>query len=194
MFNLQVNTNNFGPVNNQQQLSKALADSGSTFSVNVNAEWAVDYSSPGQVLDSHLKTLQIDFDKYSSLAIDSTGGIIAQIKQDQQVTLDGHTITLKAGDKVTLGYVTLANFNNPTGLEQNGDNLYAVSANSGEPTFEMPGSGNAGQLSPSNLEMSNVDLSEEIVNMIITQRGFQANSRIITTTDTMLEELVNLKR
>ena len=101
---------------------------------------------------------------------------------------------LKAGDKVTLGYVTLANFNNPTGLEKIGDNLYAVSANSGEPTFEMPGSGNAGQLSPSNLEMSNVDLSEEIVNMIITQRGFQANSRIITTTDTMLEELVNLKR
>ncbi len=194
MFNLQVNTNNFGPVNNQQQLSKALADSGSTFSVNVNAEWAVDYSSPGQVLESQLKTLQIDFDKYSSLAIDSTGGIIAQIKQDQQVTLDGHTITLKAGDKVTLGYVTLANFNNPTGLEKIGDNLYAVSANSGEPTFEMPGSGNAGQLSPSNLEMSNVDLSEEIVNMIITQRGFQANSRIITTTDTMLEELVNLKR
>ena len=122
------------------------------------------------------------------------GAIVAQLKQDQQITVDGQTINMEAGDKVVLGNVALANFNNPTGLEKIGDNLYSASTNSGLAVFNTPGSGSAGQLSPSNLEMSNVDLSEEIVNMIITQRGFQANSRVITTTDSMLEELVNLKR
>ncbi|MEA5058872.1 MAG: flagellar hook-basal body complex protein [Clostridia bacterium] len=177
---------------NNSVLSQRLADS--YFSLDVDSEWGVEYSSPGAVLEGALQTMKIDFDMYSDLAIDSKGAIVAQLKQDQQITVDGQTIKMVAGDKVVLGYIALANFNNPAGLEKMGDNLYAASANSGTPAFNMPGTGSAGQLSPSNLEMSNVDLSEEIVNMIITQRGFQANSRIITTTDTMLEELVNLKR
>ncbi len=180
------------PVANMQQLSEELSDS--SFSPEISMEWGVNYSSPSTVLESGLQTLTVDFDLYSSLAIDKNGAIIAQLAKDQQITVDGQTINLKMGDKVVLGYVPLANFNNPSGLEKIGDNLYDVSANSGDPNIGMPGTGNAGSLSPSNLEMSNVDLSEEIVNMIITQRGFQANSRIITTTDTMLEELVNLKR
>lgn len=188
-FTLSVGSN---VVANEQVLADMLKDS--EFSVNVESEWAVEYSSPGSVLQDSLQNLMIDFDMYGSLAIDSSGAVVAQLDQDTQVSVDGQLINMKAGDKVILGYVALANFNNPSGLEKTGDNLYSVSANSGEPAFMMPGTGNAGTLSPSNLEMSNVDLSEEIVNMIITQRGFQANSRIITTTDTMLEELVNLKR
>jgi len=188
-FTLSVGSN---VVANEQVLADMLKDS--EFSVNVESEWAVEYSSPGSVLQDSLQNLMIDFDMYGSLAIDSSGAVVAQLDQDTQVSVDGQLINKKAGDKVILGYVALANFNNPSGLEKTGDNLYSVSANSGEPAFMMPGTGNAGTLSPSNLEMSNVDLSEEIVNMIITQRGFQANSRIITTTDTMLEELVNLKR
>ena len=181
-------------VNNQQALSDALG--GSSFSLDITEGLGVEYAPPsGQVQEGRLETLKIDFDLYSSLAIDSTGAVVAQLQQDTQVQMDdGQIVNLAAGDKVVLGYVVLANFNNPTGLEKIGDNLYSVSANSGDPAYGMPGTGNAGSLSPSNLEMSNVDLSEEIVNMIITQRGFQANSRIITTTDTMLEELVNLKR
>ena len=190
--NFTLNIANNEVVANSEELSKKLQDS--YFSLNVDSEWGVEYASPGTVLESALQTMRIDFDMYSDLAIDSKGAIVAQLKQDQQVTVDGQTINMVAGDKVVLGYVALANFNNPSGLEKIGDNLYAASSNSGTPTFNMPGSGSAGSLSPSNLEMSNVDLSEEIVNMIITQRGFQANSRIITTTDTMLEELVNLKR
>lgn len=190
--NFTLNIANNEVVANSAALSEKLEQS--YFSLDVESEWGVEYSSPGTVLESALQTMNIDFDMYSDLAIDSKGAIVAQLKQDQQLTVDGQTINLAAGDKVVLGYISLANFNNPSGLEKIGDNLYAASANSGTPTFNMPGSGSAGALSPSNLEMSNVDLSEEIVNMIITQRGFQANSRIITTTDTMLEELVNLKR
>lgn len=200
--NFKISTTEFGNFTLSIANSEVLANNSvlsqrlgaSYFSLDVDSAWGVEYSSPGTVLESALQTMKIDFGLYSDLAIDSKGAIVAQLKQDQQINVDGQTINLAAGDKVVLGYVTLANFNNPAGLEKMGDNLYAASANSGLPAFNMPGTGSAGQLSPSNLEMSNVDLSEEIVNMIITQRGFQANSRIITTTDTMLEELVNLKR
>ena len=98
------------------------------------------------------------------------------------------------GDRVVLGHIALASFSNYDGLEKVGENLYAASQNSGKPMVVTPGSMGVGRLTPSSVEMSNVDLSEEMVNMITTQRGFQANSRIITTTDSMLEELVNLKR
>ena len=75
-----------------------------------------------------------------------------------------------------------------------GQNLYRNTVNSGDPVYNIPGSGGTGALNPGTLEMTNVDLANEFTDMIVTQRGFQANSRIITTTDQMLEELVNLKR
>lgn len=93
-----------------------------------------------------------------------------------------------------LGQIALATFGNPGGLTRVGSNLFEVSVNSGEPLIGVPGSGNRGTLYVGALEMSNVDLASEFTNMIITQRGFQANSRIITTSDEMLQELVNLKR
>jgi flagellar hook protein FlgE len=94
----------------------------------------------------------------------------------------------------TLGQIALANFGNPGGLTRSGSNLFEVSVNSGEPLIGTPGSGGRGTLYVGALEMSNVDLANEFTNMIITQRGFQANSRVITTSDEMLQELVNLKR
>jgi len=66
--------------------------------------------------------------------------------------------------------------------------------NSGNPAIGTSGTGGRGSITPGTLEMSNIDLADQFSKMIITQRGFQANSKIITTTDTMLEELVNLKR
>jgi flagellar hook protein FlgE len=90
--------------------------------------------------------------------------------------------------------VALATFGNPAGLIGRGNSLYALSNNCGEPEIESPGMGRAGAVSPSSLEMSNVDLSEEFTDMIVTQRGFQANSRVITASDEMLQELVNMKR
>jgi len=75
-----------------------------------------------------------------------------------------------------------------------GENNYVASNNSGQAQIGTAGSGGRGDISPGKIEMSNVDLSQEFTDMIVTQRGFQANSRIITVSDEMLQELVNLKR
>ena len=95
-----------------------------------------------------------------------------------------------------VGQIAVAKFANAAGLEKAGDNLYQATLNSGE--FDGIGvditADGAGSMTTGALEMSNVDLSSEFTHMITTQRGFQANSRIITVSDTLLEELVNLKR
>lgn len=99
------------------------------------------------------------------------------------------------GQTKLLGQIAVAEFANASGLEKAGDNLYSDTLNSGE--FDGIGvdiTANGGYMNTGVLEMSNVDLSAEFTEMITTQRGFQANSRIITVSDTMLEELVNLKR
>lgn len=99
------------------------------------------------------------------------------------------------GQSKLLGQIAVAEFANASGLEKEGDNLYKASQNSGD--FDGIGIGvksNGGYMTTGVLEMSNVDLSAEFTEMITTQRGFQANSRIITVSDTLLEELVNLKR
>jgi flagellar hook protein FlgE len=94
-----------------------------------------------------------------------------------------------------LGQIAVAEFANASGLEKEGDNLYKATQNSGD--FDGIGTEvktGGGYMTTGVLEMSNVDLSAEFTDMITTQRGFQANSRIITVSDTLLEELVNLKR
>jgi len=99
------------------------------------------------------------------------------------------------GDSRLLGQIAVASFSNPAGLESIGGNLFAETQNSG--SFDGVGhdvTSDGGSLTTGVLEMSNVDLSAQFTDMITTQRGFQANSRIITTSDTLLEELINLKR
>jgi flagellar hook protein FlgE len=98
------------------------------------------------------------------------------------------------GTTQNLGQVLLTRFINPDGLQPIGRNLFIESGSSGTPLVGAPGSGAFGQVTASTLEASNVDLGDELVNMIIMQRGFQANSRIITTTNDLLGELVNLAR
>lgn len=99
------------------------------------------------------------------------------------------------GNNILLGQIAVAQFANAMGLEKVGDNCYTTTLNSGE--FDGIGvdiTAGGGTMSTGMLEMSNVDLSSEFTEMITTQRGFQANSRIITVSDTLLEELINLKR
>ncbi len=103
--------------------------------------------------------------------------------------------TYDNGNTELLGQIAVAQFANASGLEKVGDNCYATTLNSGE--FDGIGveiSADGSKMTSGELEMSNVDLSTEFTQMITTQRGFQANSRVITTSDTLLEELVNLKR
>ena len=90
--------------------------------------------------------------------------------------------------------LAIADFTNPMGLEKVGNTNFREAANSGPVELGVAGQGGRGQLAAGTLEMSNVDLSQEFTNLIIAQRGFQASSRVITTSDQVLEELVNIKR
>ena len=125
----------------------------------------------------------------------TAGGAVTLDEMNVAIGTDGSVVVSNSeiGD-VTVGRITLANFANPSALAAAGNNYFTASANSGEPQLAEPGQNGTGALKTSALEMSNVDLSAEFADMITTQRGFQANSRIITVSDTMLEELINLKR
>ena len=101
--------------------------------------------------------------------------------------------TYTNGDTRLLGQVAVAEFANASGLEKAGNNLYSASANSGAAQL-MDVTTDGGSITTGVLEASNVDLADEFTRMITAQRGFQANSRVITTTDTMLSELRQLKR
>lgn len=98
------------------------------------------------------------------------------------------------GERKALGQIMLAKFDNPMGLQKMGSNFFLDTRNSGEAQFGKAATGGFGKIEGGVLEMSNVDISLEFTEMITTQRGFQANSRIITTSDEMLQELVNMKR
>lgn len=117
-------------------------------------------------------------EEYKSMAIDSNGLVLARY-----------------GDKTyVLGRVGIATFNNPDGLEKAGGNTYQSGSNTGDPIIASSGENGSGLLRSGALEMSNVDLSNEFTEMIIATRAYQANSRSITTSDEMLQELINLKR
>lgn len=133
-------------------------------------------------------------DSSTVTAIDQNGytaGTLQKKTVDSSGTITG---TFSNGETMKLAQVALATFSNPGGLTKVGDSLYERSNNSGEPQRGVAGDGGRGSIAASSLEMSNVDLSQEFSDMIVTQRGFQANSKIITTSDEMLEILANLKR
>ncbi|QOR68564.1 flagellar basal body rod protein FlgG [Cytobacillus suaedae] len=132
--------------------------------------------------------------------VDSTDNSPINVPTDSQsfsIAKDG-TINIISATPPATQIIGLVKFPNPEGLEKAGDNLYRESPNSsqaGTPVVPVaPGTGGTGTLVSGALEMSNVDLSEEFTDMIVAQRGFQANTRIITTSDEILQELVNLKR
>lgn len=150
-------------------------------------------------------TVNIDFSQVNQPAVPGDAKSTVQVE-----TVDGYPMgsldsfaidargivfgVFSNGQRKALAQVATAVFTNPEGLIRVGGNAYVTSANSGLEQIGEPGTGGRGHIAPSNLEMSNVDLSAEFTNMIVTQRGFQANSRIITATDEMLQDLVNLKR
>jgi len=98
------------------------------------------------------------------------------------------------GTTSPLGKIVLADFNNPAGLLRVGDNMYQESANSGSGVLGFALEGSQSQLTSGALEMSNVDLAQEFTSMIVAQRGFQANGKVVSTADEMLQELMNIKR
>lgn len=136
--------------------------------------------------------------QYASAATANAGeqngylrGSLTEFSMDTSGIITGYYTN---GRSRALAQVATAIFNNPEGLMRWGDTLFQESNNSGVPQVGVALSGGRGTLKPGALEMSNVDLSQEFTNLIITQRGFQASSRVITTSDEVLQELVNLKR
>ncbi|RKM57453.1 flagellar hook-basal body complex protein [Butyrivibrio sp. X503] len=123
----------------------------------------------------------------------NTGRMVGEMN-GVNVGTDGRIFaTYSNGQTKLLGQIASAEFANASGLSKEGDNLYASTLNSGEATIQDITT-DGGYMNTGVLEMSNVDLSQQFTEMITTQRGFQANSRIITVSDTLLEELTNLKR
>jgi flagellar hook protein FlgE len=118
-------------------------------------------------------------------------GYLETFKIDQSGTITG---VYTNGSNRVIGQIALGSFTNPGGLEKAGENTYVVSNNSGTANIGASGTAGKGKVIAGTLEMSNVDLAEQFTDMIVTERGFQANSRTITTSDQMLQELLQLKR
>lgn len=152
--------------------------------------------------------LLVNSDGYRVQGINPETNARGDITIPKQITVDGNSVGLQSisisqtgeiiaqyenGTVNTISNIALARFSNAEGLNKAGGNIFQSSANSGDPQFGI-GGGSYGTVVSGKLEMSNVDLSEEFTEMIVAQRGFQANSRIITTSDEILQELVNLKR
>ena len=156
----------------------------------------ITFTPPGaeqvQITPNFLESKQ--YDGESSVAWSQNGykmGYLDSFKIDSAGKIIG---VFTNGLTKDIAQVAVATFANPGGLEKMGETMFQVSSNSGEAQINPSGVGGSGKITPGTLEMSNVDLSQEFTDMIVTQRGFQANSRIITTSDEMLQELVNLKR
>ncbi|GMA88910.1 hypothetical protein GCM10025868_41600 [Angustibacter aerolatus] len=131
----------------------------------------------------------------STVGIDSQDGSSAGTLQGFSIGGDGVlTGTFSNGLSRALGQIAMATFSNPAGLVREGDSGYSASTNSGLAQIGTPDSGSRGTLAGGMLEMSNVDLGQEFTNLIISQRGFQANSRIISAGDEILQDLINIKR
>ncbi|WP_018132555.1 flagellar basal body rod protein FlgG [Effusibacillus pohliae] len=147
--------------------------------------------------------------KVQGIAVDANGNPINNVVTDIRIPDDAQSFSIDdkgivsyvdaSGNKQYVAAIRIAKFANPGGLLKTGDNLYTSTANSGADnpaqwTDAVAGQKGRGMLIVGALEMSNVDLSNEFAEMIVAQRGFQANTRIITTSDEILQELVNLKR
>lgn len=131
----------------------------------------------------------------TTVALTEQDGAPAGSLTSYRITDDGSIVgTFGNGRSQVLARIAVATFANPEGLEKAGGTAYRTSVNSGAAQIGRPGDAGFGTLMSGALEMSNVDLSQEFTNLIVAQRGFQANARIITTSDEVLQELTQLKR
>jgi flagellar hook protein FlgE len=149
--------------------------------------------SPFTVKLNNLRMTQLASDSNATAA--SQNGYPVGTLQSFTISPDGViTGVFSSGQSRALGQIAMTTFSNPSGLERLGNNLFRTSANSGEAQVGVPGQGGRGTITPGYLEMANVDLSTEFTNLIITERGFQANTRIISIVDGLLQDVINLKR
>lgn len=171
------------------------------------------FNTDGSITSGETGSIALTIPGAAELSLTWNLGGVKQCAEDTSVVVQGRdgspsgeldTIAIDQSGIVRASYtngrtrnlaqVGLARFENPSGLVKVGDTMFAESVNSGNAVIGSASVGGFGSVLSNTLEMSNVDLSEQFTDMIITQRGFQANSRIISSADEMLQELVNLKR
>ncbi|HEX2902105.1 MAG TPA: flagellar hook-basal body complex protein [Jatrophihabitans sp.] len=160
--------------NGQQTFSRAGSFSLDAVGHLVSPDGSIVQSAAGGNLDLSA----LNSGTYTSWSISPTGDVNA---------VDA------AGATTTIGTIATATFPNPGGLTRIGNSQYVTSVNSGAAAIGAAGSGGRGKLTAGYLEMSNVDLGSELTNLIISERGFQANSRVITTSDEVLQSLISMK-
>jgi flagellar hook protein FlgE len=201
-----VNFSNFGTL--LSAADGAGNESGGEGSVLMNVAFDVQNATPGDdgalvrqefalnlgTVGGFVNSITQYAEESSSKAVVQDGytmGYLDNFKIDQSGTITG---VYSNGTNRTIGQVAMASFANQGGLEKAGDSTYVVSNNSGAANIGPSGIAGKGKIISGALEMSNVDMAEQFTDMIVTQRGFQANSRTIQTADQLLQELLTLKR
>ncbi|MEL7649236.1 MAG: flagellar hook-basal body complex protein [Sedimentibacter sp.] len=164
--------------------SGQLVDSNGSIVMGLNGEEIA--ADNVDIDEASLTAIKIDIDKFSNITINSDGTITG-------VGLDS-TDAATYNKVTTLGLIAISTVPNQAALKLEGSSYYSAGNNTGTITYHAAGLGGSGEIVTGGLEMSNVDLANEFSDMIITQRGYQANSKIITVVDEMLEQLVNMKR
>ncbi|NDH14151.1 MAG: flagellar hook protein FlgE [Actinobacteria bacterium] len=173
-----------------------------TGAVATPADFAIDLAA-GEIPDFGAVTISLDGDSgavtqfggLSTLSVASQDGFGAGILQSISMSQEGVLVgSFSNGINRPLAQLAIANFTNPEGLEKSGGSMFSATINSGDPQLAAAGNGGRGLIASGTLEMSNVDLAQEFVTLITAQRGFQANSRVVTSSDEVLSDIVNLKR
>ncbi len=190
----EVNFNTDGTIQsvwqNGQQVTSSPPDPKIVFTPSSGAEVQnikLDFGSGTSGVTQTNLTSQI-----AALSQDgSPSAALSNLSIDQYGKIEG---IFSNGTSRTLAQIMVATFANLNGLVSAGDNMYTVAANAGDPRIDTPGENSVTTIQSGALEQSNVDLSEEFTKMIVAQRGFQANARVITTADTLLQEITNLIR
>ena len=198
---------------NMDLTSAGITEAAGTHPITFATDGSVDATTP--FLPPHIKftpnsgaaEVDLTLDLGTGMnGLSQFGGTSTAVMRDQDGytngTLQAFTIDATGtivggftnGITQVMGQIQLADFNNPEGLVRVGDNNYTTSSNSGSAVLGYAGEGSTSSIASGALEMSNVDLAQEFTNMIIAQRGFQANSRVITTADELMQDLVQLKR
>lgn len=212
---IQITFTRDAATNTWNWTATAASDDTAFQSVNLGSG-QVAFDTSGVITGGASGTLTLDFTDASGVAdgtVSADFSRLTQVAEAAEVNpferdgtapgefvsfaIDGSGVVHAAfsnGEVRPVAQLALAGFNNPAGLLRAGGNLFEMSANSGRPIIGVAGSQGLGSINAGFLEMSNVDLAQQFTNMIIASRGFQANSRVISVADEMLQELVNLRR
>ena len=188
---------NSGELDTESAVTYPLASGGFDFNGGAAQGQVIDFDFGTSITTDGGNGLDgtIQFASASSTSFQSQDGYSSGSLNSMTISSDG-TMTgiFTNGQTRGIAQIALAKFISPTGLTKMGKGLYAESTESGQPIISTPGTSGTGTILSNTLELSNVDLAEEFVKMILSQRGFQANSRVISTSDELMVELVNLKR